>query len=201
MAGPAMDPTAVIATRDMHAYYAPYANTNAMPADTLVLDTAWGAPYVSLGGTEGGLTYTITRTLGSIMVDQYLDPVLRPISARDVVFMTKLVEVTPELFLVAAGMGAINTVAPGVGTPGHDEMTIPASVPADVFYSMGFEAAQQNGQPWRGLIFKGMPTASPSSLIGDATKAASYEVQMTAIPPESTSTNPLVAFRKVLPGT
>lgn len=201
----AFDPSAVIATRNMVLWWMTYDDTATLPLDTVDYGTDMSTltPAWTAGGlTEGGLTFTITRTLQTIQMDQLLDPVLRPISARQVTFATKLGQDDPTLMVVAGGMGAVTTVAPGASTRGHDLYTIPSGTPADAFYGIMFEAEQQNGMAFRAMIVKGIPTGSPSGVFGDATKAASYAFEFTALPPASGATVTDIAyFSKILPPT
>lgn len=196
----AEDASAVLATRVMHVYYAPFNATNTFPLDTVNLDVDWGAPWVKVGFTDGGLTANINMTRADITVDQLLDPVLHPVTGRSITFTTDLAESVVNALNLAVPMGSIATVAPGVGTKGHDSLVI-SGVPTDIYNSWGFEAAQQNGEPLRGIIWKGLGTGSPAPSFGQADTKAVVALEVSALPDSSTTPARIAEFRSVIPAT
>jgi hypothetical protein len=194
------DTTAVLATRDMIVYYAPYDGSNAFPDDDDIdFGEAWGAPWVDAGYTDGGMEINISVDRAEITVDQLMEPVLRPITGRDITFSTDLAQMTVENLQLAGGLGEVATVAPGAGTKGHDTLALDASVPTDSYNSWGFEALQQNGEPFRAVIWNGLAIGSPTPSFGQADTKAMVALEIAAVPDSSTSPERLAEFRNVLP--
>lgn len=193
----AQDGSAVLATRDMIVYYQPFNAANAFPADTLDYGTAWGGSWVDAGYTDGGLEANISVDRGEITVDQLIDPILRPVTGRNVTFSTDLAQLSVALLSKAAGLGSVTTLAPGAGTKGHDTLSISANV-ADDYNSWGFEAKQQNGEPFRGLIWKGLATGSPSPNFGQADTKATIALEISALADDSSNPARIAEFRNVL---
>lgn len=191
----------LLVTRAMRVLYAPYAVDNDLPADTVLYNDDWMTPWIDAGFTDGGVSYTIDLTRETINVDQVLDPVLRPVSARDIHFDTKLAQTNATFVKVASGMGSIDTVAASSTLRGHDDFVLDASVPGDVFYSLAFELEQQNGEAFRAIIYKGIPTSSPNPTYGVANTLSSYDLVMTAVPGDATATHPLALLRSITPIT
>lgn len=192
------DGTAILATRDMNLYQAPFATSNAFPADTVDFGTAWTAPWVDVGFTDGGIQVTISVDRADITVDQLLEPVLRPVTGRTITFTSTLAEATVDNLNLAAGLGTVASVAPGAGTKGHDTLEIGTDT-ADVLYSWGFEAKQQNGEPFRGAIFRGQATGSPAPTFGVADTKSAFDLEITALVDTSTTPDRIAEFRNVLP--
>ena len=191
----------LIVTRNMQAYYAPYDPDNDLPADTILYGADWADNWLNAGFTDGGFGYTIDRTLESIKVDQRIDPVMRPISARDVHFDTKLAQIDSTFLKVSSGMGAVVTVAASSTLRGHEDFVLEVDVPEEVSYSFGFEAEQRNGEAFRAMIYRGTPTSSPNPTFGKADTLSSYDLAMTATPGDAGATHPLAIFRLITPIT
>jgi len=194
------DASAVLATRNMIVYSAPFATTNDMPDDTVDYGTPWGIPWVDVGYTDGGLGTSFSVDRADIGVDQELDPILQPITGRSITFDTDLAQLTVQNLNRAAGLGSIASVAAGAGTKGHDDLIIGGTV-EDVAYSWGFEALQQNGEPFRGVIFRGQSTGSPEPRFGVADDKAVVALEVTALVDTTTATPRVALFRSVQPAT
>lgn len=189
---------AVVATRQFWVWRKAYDAANALPADTV----AHGADitgFAKLGYTSGGLSMNWNLTRGSIAVDQELDPILRPVSARNLTLDSSLAEYTPANMLYATGQGAITSVAAGSGTKGHEELDI-SSVITDSYDTVLYDIKQQNGEALRIAVWRGLPTGSPTTRF-DAANAALIAYQVSALPDTSTSPARLAAVRLVTPAT
>lgn len=193
------DALAVVAGRQFWVHQADYATTNAYPADTVDYGDDFGAPYTKLGYTSGGLGMAWNLQRGAINVDQELDPVMRPVQSRQLTLDANLAEFTPDNILLATGQGSIATVAPGVGTRGHDELTITSDV-EETYYTIIYDIRQQNGEALRIAAWRGLATGSPSPRIEPA-NAALLAFQVTALPDSSTDPARIASVRLVTPAT
>lgn len=187
---------AVVAGRQFWVWEKAYASANALPADT-VLYGADFTGYAKLGYTSGGLNMNWNLQRGSIPVDQELDPILRPVQSRNLVFDANLAEFTPANMLLATGQGAVASVAAGSGTRGHDELDVTSTV-VDTYMTVIYDIAQQNGEAIRIAAWRALPTGSPSPRF-EPNNAALTAFQVSALPDTSTSPARLAAVRLVTP--
>lgn len=124
------DANAVISGRDFIVYSAVYSTANELPDKGLAYAQAWGnpngmaAPWTNRGYTIGGLEFNANLERGEIRVDQEFDPVVRPVTARNISMGTSFAEITPDNFLLASGMGAVSTQAAGSATNEVQTITI-----------------------------------------------------------------------------
>lgn len=138
------DASKVVASRDLKMFYKTWHATNRFPADTVAWATGWGTPsgqtgaWVDGGFTQGGLTFSAEITRGEIRMDQSLDPVKRPATARTVTMGAQLGEFDLDSLVTATGQGSVATLAATTAARGYDEWTMGSTV-ADNFYSMGFD--------------------------------------------------------------
>lgn len=134
----------VVSSRDIAVFYKDWHSTNRFPADTVVWGTAWGTPsgqtgaWVDAGFTQGGPTFSAEITRGEIRMDQSLDPVKRPATARTVTMGAQLGEFDLDSLVTATGQGTVTTLAATTAARGYDEWAMGSSV-ADNFYSMAFD--------------------------------------------------------------
>ena len=185
---------AVVAGRQFWVWEKAYDAANAMPADTVNYgDDITG--FTKLGYTSGGLNMNWNLQRGTIPVDQELDPVLRPVQSRNLVFESNLAEFTPSNMLLATGQGSIASVAAASGTRGHDELDITSTV-LDSYMTILYDIAQQNGEALRIAAWRALPTGSPSPRF-EPNNAALTALQMSALPDTSTTPARLAAVRLV----
>lgn len=192
-----MEPNAlaVVATRQFWVWNKAYDPTNAFPADT-VLHGADFTGYTKLGYTSGGLSMNWNLQRGSIPVDQELDPVLRPVSARNLTLDSSLAEFTPANMKLATGQGTITSVAAGVAR-GHEDFDLNSNI-SDVYATVMYDIEQQNGEALRIAVWRGLPTGSPTTRF-DAANAALIAYQVSALPDTSTTPARLASVRLVTP--
>lgn len=197
------DSNAVISGRNFLVYSTGHHADNELPANTVDWGTAWGTPgsqpaaWVDRGYTIGGLQFNANLERGEIRVDQEFDPVVRPVTARNITLSTNLAEITADNFNLASGMGTVATVAAGVGTRGQDELTIGSSI-ADQYNSWGFDIQQPNNEAFRIVVWKGVATGSPSpSFVPD--DAAQIALEVTALPDTDTTPTRIATVRDILP--
>jgi hypothetical protein len=200
----AFNQAAIIAGRDFKVYRVPFSTTNIIPADTVTYGTAWGTPagqsaaYVEVGYTVGGLHFLIEITRGEIRVDQEVDPVLRPVTGRNMNLNSNLAEFTPANIQTGAGQGTITTVAAGGGLRGHDDLDI-TGVVADNYYTIGYDILHQgDGEAFRIIGWKMQPGGG---VTGDITPEAAALVQMnmSAFPDTSTDPDRILKIRDISP--
>lgn len=188
----------VIAGRNFIVYSAPYAASNALPADTVDYGTDWGGPWQNRGYTTGGLQLQLQVQRGEIRVDQEFDPVFMPITNRSVSLSCELAQITADNYLQATGVGAVNTVAPTSTARGHAEYQVTSQVQA-LFFSWGYDILQPDGMPFRVFVPRGMATGSPQTQFKpDA--PATIQLQVTALVDPAHS-GLIAAIRDVLPPT
>jgi hypothetical protein len=188
---------AVIAGRQFLVYSAPHAASNDLPADNVTYGSDWGEPWVNRGYTHGGLQLSMGLERGEIRVDQEFDPVFRPITGRTITLSTELAEMTPENLRLASGLGTIQSVAPGAGTRGHDDLVITSDV-SETFNSWGYDIRQPDGEAFRVIVYKGIATGSPQPQF-TPDNPATIALEISAL--VDTSTNParIAKVRDVLP--
>lgn len=188
---------AVIAGRQFLVYSAPHAASNDLPADTVDYGDDWGSPWVNRGYTNGGLQLSLGIERGEIRVDQEFDPVFRPITGRTVTLSTELAEMTPENLRLASGLGTIQSVAPGVGTRGHDDLVINSDV-TETFNSWGYDIRQPDGEAFRVIVYKGLATGSPQPQF-TPDNPATIALEISALVDTSTTPARIAKIRDVLP--
>jgi hypothetical protein len=191
------DAQAVVAGRNFLVKAAPWDDTNAIPADTVVYGGAWGAPWVDRGYTNGGIQFNMNLTRGEVRVDQEFDPITRPITGRNITMSTGFAEMTPANLQLASGMGTIDTVAAGSGTRGHNDLIIDATL-TDLYYSWGFDIRQPDGEAFRVVIYKGLATGNPNPQFTPE-NAATIALEVSALVDTSTDPSRVALVRDVIP--
>lgn len=191
------DASAVISGRNFLVKSAPWLSTNAMPADTIAYGADWGANWVDRGYTTGGVTLNMNLTRGEIRVDQEFDPIVRPITGRNVTMGTTLAEMTPANLQLASGMGTLTSVAPSSGVRGHNDLDLDSTI-TDQYYSWGFDIRQPDGEAFRVMIYKGIATGSPApAFTPDAPAGMALEVS--ALVDTSTTPARIAKVRDIIP--
>ena len=191
------DATKVLATRNFGLRTAPWASSNAIPADTVVYGASWGGTWTDPGYTDGGINFVTNVERGEIAVDQELDPVLRPATGRDTRISTNLAEFTAANILLATQQGAITTVAAGSGTRGHTDWDQDSDID-DAFLSVGVEIKHQDGEAARLIVWKAQPVAGMSATFNGTDKSV-ITFEAAAVPDTSTSPARIAKFRDILP--
>lgn len=197
------DVNAVISGRNFLVYSTPHDADNALPDNTVDWGVAWGtptgqaAPWVDRGYTIGGLTFNANLERGEIRVDQEFDPVVRPVTARNITLSSNLAEVTADNFQLASGMGEVTTTAAASGIRGEDELEIGSSI-ADQTNSWGFDIQQPNNEAFRIVVWRGIASGSPSpAFVPD--DAAQIALEVTALPDTDTDPTRIATVRDILP--
>lgn len=186
----------IIATREFDIYKADWASSNAMPADS-VLFGAISAPFAQAGYTIGGLGTQFQVNRGAINVDQAPDPILTPVTGRNITLNTNLAEITPENLEDAAGLGTTSTTPATTGARGHTDLVIGENIP-DKFLSVLFEAQKQDGEAFRILAYKCQATGSPNVQIRP-TEAAQIALSLGARVDSSTTPARVMLVRDIIP--
>lgn len=195
----ANDSTKIIATRDYAVRYAPYSSSNALPADTVLWDGAWGGGWIAPGYTNGGLHFSTEVARTDIRVDQELDAVLRPATSRSATMNCNLAQFSPALIAVATGQGSVSPVAATTAARGHDDFIL-ASTVVDAFYAIAFDIRAQDLEAIRFVGWRGQTTGSPTF---DITPEAGLQtpLNLTLFPDTSTSPARIATIRDVIPVT
>lgn len=188
--------TRVLATRDMIVYNAAYASTNALPADTVLYGTAWGAPYTDLGYTDSGLGISLSSDFADIAVDQEIFPVLKVPTGGTLELQTNLAEFTPANIKTATGQGVITTVAAGVAR-GHDDLDISGN-PVLTYATVGYDMRHiGDSEAFRIIGWRGLPTGQVKSRV-QANDKTVIDFTTTLVP-DSANANRLLKIRDVIP--
>src|SRR4051794_31135191 len=128
----------VVAGRDVIAYTEPYDPANVFPTIS-----AWGTnpggDWIDQGVTKDGLHVQWRMQYQEYTVDQFLDPVARLPTNRDLRMRCNLAQVDAAALQVATGQGTANAVAAASGTRGHNDFTL-TSVIAQNYYAAFFDA-------------------------------------------------------------
>lgn len=159
----AIDVSKIIATRDFKAYYDDWSSAIAFPLDSVDYGEieAGAGNWTEAGGTVGGLSLSFNVQRGSISIDQFVDPVITPVSGRTINMSTNLAEITVANLDAAAALGTTATTAAGSGTRGNNRLLVSDAVP-DEFRAWCFEALMQNEEAFRMVGFKTQMTGSPT---------------------------------------
>lgn len=199
------DALQVLQTRNFWAYTVAYDTLNDLPADTIDWGEDWGTagtmpvPWALQGYTDGGLHFGTDVTRADVTVDQSLDPVMRPATARSATMSFNLAEISPAKIQLGSGQGAISTVAPGAATKGHNDLDI-GSIITDVFNSIGFDIQMQDEEPLRILGYKTQMTGSMAIDFTVDAKAM-VPVEATLLPDTSVTPARVAKIRDVLAAT
>jgi hypothetical protein len=199
------DALQVLQTRNFWAYTVPFNTLNDLPLDTVIWGDPWGTagtmpqPWVLQGYTDGGLHFGTDITRTEVTVDQSLDPVLRPATARSATMSFNLAEMSPAKIQLASGQGTLTTLAPGPGTKGHNDLDIGSTI-SDVFVSIGFDIQTQDLEPLRFLGYR-CQMSGTMALDFTVDAKAMVPVEATLLPDTSVSPARVAKIRDVIPAT
>lgn len=158
------DANAVISGRNFKVYSAAYNVANELPHYSLGYGLAWGAPnsmptaWEDRGYTIGGLEFNAALERGEIRVDQEFDPVVRPVTARNITLGTSFAEITPENIQLASGMGTESSQAAGSATNEVQEVAI-SGTPTGGTFTLTF-----HGQTTAAIAYDAAASAVQSAL-------------------------------------
>lgn len=94
------------------------------PADTAIaIAAAPSTGWTDVGGTMGGMTFTVTQQYKELEVDQLVETPERRVTKREVSFKTSLAEVTFDNLIIAIGSGTKT-----LGTSGAPDTFVPSQV-------------------------------------------------------------------------
>lgn len=195
----AIDVSKIIATRDFKAYYQEWNSSVAFPLDSVDYGEieAGAGDWVEAGGTVGGLSLSFNVQRGSISIDQFVDPVLTPVSGRTITMSTNLAEITVANLDAAAALGTTATTAAGSGTKGNNRLLVSDSVP-DLFRTWCFEALKQDAEPFRMVGYKTQMTGSPTVNIRP-TEPAQIALQVWCRVDTSGNPDRVLEIREIIP--
>ncbi len=129
----------------------------ALPADTVAVDDAWGGNWAAFGFTKAPLTSNYNATYFDCEVQEELTPVKRWKSAEALTLATTLAELTPANMGIATS-GTATITAQAIGIPGHDDLSVGGESVVDEF-AWGFEGTYTDSTgtafPVRLFIYKG----------------------------------------------
>ena len=182
-------------------YSTPHGEKNAFPEDTVNYGGDWGTPtdqeaaWEARGYTNDGIGLSMSVDREEINADQVLDPLFRPITGRDITISTTLIEMTADNLNLGLGQGAVTTTAPGAGTRGYDQWDVTANV-TDQYNSWGIDVEKPaDGEPIRGIVWKGLSTGSLDTTFGNRSAAAGIPIEITALPDDTGETTRIFTLR------
>src|SRR5882762_10034648 len=94
--------------------------TPALPAATVLVNTAWSSPWVTPGATTEGMTFHFERATDNITIEEQLPAVDIVTTSATVQVSTTLSEDTLANMTWSYGGGTITSTAPTVTAPGFD---------------------------------------------------------------------------------
>lgn len=183
--------------RDFAFYTAPYASTNAMPADSAA-QTAPGVPWVDTGYSDGGIGFNIGTSYDDVRVDQEIDLVAIIPTGRDVRMSAQLAEFTLTNLQAAIGQGSTSTTAASSGVRGHTDLALSntisvtyRSVLAQIKRSLSTDQEDLRIAIWRGQCRSAVQT----TFAPGAKAIIPFEVQAF---PDPNNSNRVMTIRQVL---
>lgn len=199
----AQDQTQVVGGHGLIFYDAPYVSTNALPA-LAGYGTAWGAPYVNRGYTQGGLHVNWRRQFTEWDVDQEVVPVLRTPEMFDLRLQADLAQFDLSIIQAATQQQRvagtpITTAAAGSGTRGSVLYDVGGGILLN-YVSVGFEAQNPgDGEAVQVLGKKGIPVGDVSLTFGPRPPGAVTNYEVALVPDTTTTPSTVAQFRDVIP--
>lgn len=131
-------------------YVAPYSLVTPpeLPADTVALGAAWGAPWTPPGATEEGMTFNFSRSSEAVRIEEQATPTHLNTTEIDWNISTTLSEDTLLTWKLSMGGGVITQIPAAVGQPAVETLTISSDLEQLVF---GFEGVNEFGF-WRRVL-------------------------------------------------
>lgn len=127
------------------------------PADTAAgLATTPATPFVDVGGTMGGLTFTVNQQFKEMEVDQLVEIPERRVTRREASFKTQLAEVTLNNLVLALGSGTAT-----IGATGIPDTFVPNNIDSagsPTYSSIIFDGAGAGGYRRRVIVRKVLST-------------------------------------------
>jgi hypothetical protein len=157
-------------TRDIYAYIAPYASTNAMPADS-AWGTAPGGTYRDIGGTDGGLGFNIATTFEDVRFDQSVDAVGVIATGREIHLTAQMAEFTLQNLKDATSQGTITTTPATSGVRGHSDYAMDNTIGVN-YLTVLFDAKAGlgDGESYRFALWRAQARAGVTGTISAASK-------------------------------
>lgn len=87
------------------------------PADAAINDTPASSAWTDVGGTLGGLTFTVSQQFKELEVDQLVETPERRVTRREASFKTQLAEATLENLVLALNSGTVTSGTQDVFEP------------------------------------------------------------------------------------
>jgi hypothetical protein len=186
----------VLQSRDIIAYIAPYAASNAMPADS-AYGTAPGGTYRDVGYTDGGLGFNVGATFEDVRVDQSIDPVGVIATGRDVRLTGRMAEFTLQNLKDATSQGTLTTTPASSGVRGHTDFTMDNTIGVNYLTALfDVKHALGDGESMRFALWRGQVRSAVAGTISAAAKLVlPFEVQAF---PDPNNANRVLTVRDVI---
>jgi hypothetical protein len=118
-----------------------------LPADTVVLGGTWTSPWVAVGATQEGLTFSASRDTQDIMIEEQPNPVDKRQTSASYTMGLTLSEDTIDTMVLAYG-GTKTVVAAGTTTPGITSLQMSSELS---YFAFAFEGRAPSGF-WRRVL-------------------------------------------------
>jgi hypothetical protein len=159
------------------------------PADSLALGAAWAGPWVPIGATESGVTFSFKRATDDITIDEQVTPVDKRTKDVNFTMDVELSEDTIASMVLAYGGGGIVTTPASSGVTGVKVLTISSDL---TYFSFGFEGINPFGLPRRVVVPISVSTANAKTQYQRAKKQRTYSTSF-----ESLVAPELVVIREI----
>lgn len=199
----AYDANQVLFSRDYKFYTVNFSVNTALPnSNSVPWGNAWGnagnmtSPWIESGYLIGGMDFNAQVTRGEIRVDQELEPIGRPATARDTRIKTGLAEFTPANILNATGQGTVNTVASNTNVRGQIDWDMTSNINTRYLAAGADILHPGNSEAVRVLIYKGQVLGSVSLPVRAAEPVVT-PLELAALPDNTTTPSQIAKIRKV----
>jgi hypothetical protein len=120
-----------------------------VPEDSAILGAPWDDPWLPIGATESGVTFSFKRTTDKITIDEQVTPVDERTKDLSFTIEAELSEDTIDTMVLAYGGGGVTTTPAGSGTPGVTVLSIATDL---TYFCFGFEGVNAFGMARRVMV-------------------------------------------------
>jgi hypothetical protein len=119
----------------------------ALPEDTVALAGTWSTPWVPVGATEEGMSFSASRDTQDIKIEEQPNPVDKRQTSASYTMALTLAEDTMHTMVLSYG-GSITITAAGTTTPGIQQLNMSSDLS---YFAFAFEGRAPSGF-WRRVL-------------------------------------------------
>lgn len=149
-----------------------------LPADTVALGTTWAGPWVPLGASDSGLSFSFSRKTNNIMIEEQVVEVDVNTTSLAFTMDITLAEDTLQTMKLAYGGGTITTTAASSGVTGTRVLQISSDMDS---FAFGFEVKNELGFARRILVPKVKSVANVKTVFSRAKEKRMYAVSFQSL--------------------